>query len=56
MSGTETIAAAMVLRVVKLLRARRVAVEPLLAEANLSLAVLEATGARVTYTAADRLV
>jgi AraC-like DNA-binding protein len=46
----------MVLRLVKLLQARGVAVEPLLEGAHLSLAVLQATGARISYAAADQLL
>jgi AraC-like DNA-binding protein len=46
----------MVLRLVKLLQARGVAVEPLLNEAHLSLAVLQTTGARIPYASADQLM
>src|SRR5690349_16017909 len=46
----------MVLRLVRLLQTRAVAVEPLLAEAGLSLAALQPSGARVPYAAADQLL
>jgi AraC-like DNA-binding protein len=55
-AGAETIAAAMVLRLVRLLQAREVAVKPLLAEAGLSLAALQPSAARVAYAAADQLL
>jgi len=46
----------MVLRLVALLRQRAIAVEPLLEQAGLSLAVLQPATARVDYEAADRLL
>ena len=56
MARGETISAAMVLRLVKLLEARQALVEPMLARAGLSRAELEAVGARVSYADADRLL
>ena len=46
----------MVLRLVRLLQARQVAAEPLLARAGLSLAALQPSAARVTYAATDQLL
>jgi len=46
----------MVLRLVKLLQARAVTVEPLLEKAGLSLAALQPASARVSYAAADQLL
>jgi AraC-like DNA-binding protein len=52
----ETIAGAMLLRLVKLLGARGVPAAPLLAEVGLAQAELEQPDARVSYAVADRLL
>jgi len=56
MTRAQTISAAMVLRLVKLLEAHGVAANPLLAAAGLSRQVLETPANRVTYAASDRLL
>ena len=56
MARAETISAAMVLRLVKLLEARGVDFEPLLTRAGLSAAMLRAEQGRVAYTEADTLL
>jgi len=52
----DAISAGMVLRLVKLLQARNIALEPLLERAGLSLAALQPASARVPYAAADQLL
>lgn len=52
----QTLASAMLLRLVKLLEGRGVAVEPLLSRAELTRELLEHAGARVSYAQADQLL
>lgn len=56
MARGESISASMVLRLVRLLEARRAPVERLLAGAGLTRAELESPSARVSYAASDRLL
>jgi hypothetical protein len=56
MPQTETISAAMVLRLVRLVEHRGFDADRLLARAQLSRVGLEAASARVSYAAADRLL
>jgi AraC-like DNA-binding protein len=56
MAHAETISAAMVLRLVKLLESRATDAGALLAELGLTREALEASSARVTYAASDRLL
>ena len=53
---SETLSAAMVLRLVRLLERRGAPVESLLAAAGIAAATLETEGARIGYPAADRLL
>lgn len=53
---SDTISAAMVLRLVRLLERRGAQLEPLLAAAGIAEATLQTEGARIDYAAADRLL
>lgn len=55
-SGDQTIACVMLLRLVKLLEGRGVAVEPMLARAQLTRQLLDHAGARVSYEKSDALL